>query len=220
MSNLSNRIFLIGALLVIIAGGVSLAFGMMIEDTIFTVLGFVIIFLGIVLLATGFTNQAVTVSREGTGLGLLMVVGSIVTIIGTLLFELGFAMVAVLGAVLILLSSVLWPCFCCQGSQGIKSKIVGIASAHDRISVAEIARLSGVDEKIVSDALYKAIGSRELAGKMEGDTFVRAAPTTVSYTGATTTREREVVKVLVICPYCGAKTEQGMAKCQNCGSDL
>lgn len=28
------------------------------------------------------------------------------------------------------------------------------------------------------------------------------------------------VKVLVICPYCGAKTEQGIMKCQNCGADL
>lgn len=27
-------------------------------------------------------------------------------------------------------------------------------------------------------------------------------------------------KVFVICPYCGAKTEQGIMKCQNCGADL
>ncbi len=27
-------------------------------------------------------------------------------------------------------------------------------------------------------------------------------------------------KVLVICPYCGAKTEQGILVCQNCGADL
>jgi len=32
---------------------------------------------------------------------------------------------------------------------------------------------------------------------------------------------REVIsKVLVICPYCGAKNEQGILKCQNCKADL
>ncbi len=36
-------------------------------------------------------------------------------------------------------------------------------------------------------------------------------PTPVSAAGA---------KVLVICPYCGAKTEQGILACQNCGADL
>ena len=36
--------------------------------------------------------------------------------------------------------------------------------------------------------------------------------------------EKELVsidaKVFVICPYCGAKTEQGITKCQKCGADL
>ncbi len=30
----------------------------------------------------------------------------------------------------------------------------------------------------------------------------------------------QAMKVLVICPYCGAKTEQGIDKCQNCRADL
>lgn len=36
-------------------------------------------------------------------------------------------------------------------------------------------------------------------------------------------RERERIvteRVLVICPFCGAKTEQGLTKCQNCQADL
>lgn len=34
-------------------------------------------------------------------------------------------------------------------------------------------------------------------------------------------RERIITeRVLIICPYCGAKTEQGIMKCQNCGADL
>ncbi|MCK4566900.1 MAG: hypothetical protein KAU48_06290 [Candidatus Thorarchaeota archaeon] len=34
------------------------------------------------------------------------------------------------------------------------------------------------------------------------------------------TTDTQVIKVLVICPYCGAKTEQGIGKCQNCQADL
>ena len=33
--------------------------------------------------------------------------------------------------------------------------------------------------------------------------------------------EREVItKVLVICPYCGFKNEQGVLKCQNCSAEI
>ncbi len=36
-----------------------------------------------------------------------------------------------------------------------------------------------------------------------------------------TLKEKEITtKVLIICPFCGAKTEQGLTKCQNCGADL
>ena len=38
----------------------------------------------------------------------------------------------------------------------------------------------------------------------------------------TTISEREVVteRVLVVCPFCGTKNEQGITKCQNCKGDL
>ncbi|MDF1537751.1 MAG: hypothetical protein P1Q69_02490 [Candidatus Thorarchaeota archaeon] len=35
-----------------------------------------------------------------------------------------------------------------------------------------------------------------------------------------TTKIIERERVLVVCPYCGTKNEQGQAKCQNCGGDL
>ena len=37
-----------------------------------------------------------------------------------------------------------------------------------------------------------------------------------------TMKEREIIteRVMVICPYCGAKNPQGLSKCQNCNSDL
>ncbi|MGY5860491.1 MAG: hypothetical protein RTU63_14060 [Candidatus Thorarchaeota archaeon] len=46
----------------------------------------------------------------------------------------------------------------------------------------------------------------------------RAPPTTPTET----VREREIVRdrVLVICPYCGAKNEQGVLTCHNCDADL
>ena len=33
-------------------------------------------------------------------------------------------------------------------------------------------------------------------------------------------KERIVERVLVVCPYCGHKNEQGMSKCGECGADL
>ncbi len=36
-----------------------------------------------------------------------------------------------------------------------------------------------------------------------------------------TVKEREVMtRVLVVCPFCGSKNEQGVLKCQNCGAEL
>ena len=51
-----------------------------------------------------------------------------------------------------------------------------------------------------------------------------APPTVDHYRAPTesTVREREIVRdrVLVICPYCGAKNEQGVLTCHNCKADL
>ena len=48
----------------------------------------------------------------------------------------------------------------------------------------------------------------------------RAPPPQPAPTG--TVREREIVRdrVLVICPYCGSKNEQGVLTCHNCDADL
>jgi len=37
--------------------------------------------------------------------------------------------------------------------------------------------------------------------------------------GNTTGRE-VITRVLVVCPYCGAKNEQGILKCQNCSAEI
>ena len=109
---------------------------------------------------------------------------------------------------------------CCQGSRAVRSQIIGVASAHDNITISELSRISGATIKSTSEIVYDAIGKGQLKGRMEGDTFIKATPSATYAVPSTTTKEREVVKVLVICPYCGAKTEQGIGKCQNCQADL
>jgi uncharacterized membrane protein len=98
------------------------------------------------------------------------------------------------------------------------TKVVGIARSHERISMEELASLTKLPLEKVRDALYSAIASGMIHGTIEGNSFVRSSPKAA--VSSTSTREREVVKVLVICPYCGAKTEQGLSKCQNCQADL
>ncbi len=39
-------------------------------------------------------------------------------------------------------------------------------------------------------------------------------------TTASTTEKVVETRILVICPYCGAKNEQGVLKCQNCSAEL
>ena len=59
--------------------------------------------------------------------------------------------------------------------------------------------------------------------------YTPSQPTTDHYTAPPSTpartdtvREREIVRdrVLVICPYCGAKNEQGVLSCHNCDAEL
>lgn len=33
-------------------------------------------------------------------------------------------------------------------------------------------------------------------------------------------REKIVERVLVVCPYCGHKNQQGLARCGECGADI
>lgn len=48
---------------------------------------------------------------------------------------------------------------------------------------------------------------------------VNPQSTSVMTHGSTTGRE-VITRVLVVCPYCGSKNEQGFTKCQNCSADI
>jgi len=93
------------------------------------------------------------------------------------------------------------------------NKVVGIVKSHKSITIQEAAGKSGVKSDKVSNIIYGAIASGDLFGTMEGDTFSRKKD------GVTITTT-QTAKVLVVCPFCGSKTEQGLANCQKCGADL
>ena len=93
------------------------------------------------------------------------------------------------------------------------NKVVGVIKSHESITIQEAGGKSRVSPDKVRDIVYQAIASGELSGTMEGDTFSR----TKTGVAITTT---ETAKVLVVCPFCGAKTEQGLTNCQKCGADI
>ncbi len=218
---MKDKLFLIASILVIVAGAIMAVAGIYAESDspMFAIMGLVLAFMGVLFLITGFITPSVAQSKEGVVLSYLMIAASILAIIGSFAIDVLWIL-SLTGGGLVILSFLLWPCFCCQGKTKNRDKVIGIANAHDSITVFDISKRTGLPVQVVRDTIYDALGKHDLAGKMEGDTFIRGKPTTTSYTGPSTTTTREVVKVLVVCPYCGAKTEQGLAKCQNCKADL
>jgi hypothetical protein len=93
------------------------------------------------------------------------------------------------------------------------NKVVSLAKSQTKFTMKEMSVLSHVPEDKITPILIEAIIAGDLEGTVKGDTFSKetTAPTTVV---------SDTAKVLVICPYCGAKTEQGIAKCQKCGADM
>ena len=217
---IKSKFFLIACILVLVAGVIYVSVSS--EDTMFIAFGASMILIGFVLLISGYITPIVSESKPGMGIGAFLLIGALVAIFGVIsiggLGDLAYPLM-IGGTVVTGLACLAWPCICCQGTKAIRAQIIGVASAHDSITISELSNVTGATVKLTSEIMYDAIGKRELSGRMEGDTFVRSAPSTYS-APTTTTKEREIVKVLVICPYCGAKTEQGIGKCQNCQADL
>lgn len=215
-----KKFFQIASIIVIIAGVIMAFLGSTINDEwegMYAITGPIILIFGILLLLTSLFSKGAAESTQAKILSTILILGSILGITGVFIGDLG-GMISLGGVVFVVITFLVWPCLCYQGQRGISSQVIGVACAHDSISISEISKITGHNEKIVREVIYDAIGMHRLNGKMEGDTFVQTSPPT--HSTATTTREREVVKVLVICPYCGAKTEQGLSKCSNCQADL
>ena len=218
---MKDKLFLIGALLAIIAGAIMTLFmlSQASDSPFLAILGVVLIFLGFIVLVTGYTTPSVAQGKEGVGLSYIMIIASLLIILGTFDFNALWILMLIGGGLLALSFLILWPCMCCTGKSKNRDKIIGIANAHDNISMYDLSQKSGISVNVVRDIVYDAIGKGQLIGKMEGEFFVRGRPVSTSYT-PTTTKEREIVKVLVVCPFCGAKNEQGTPKCHNCQASL
>ncbi|MHA1781722.1 MAG: PCI domain-containing protein [Candidatus Thorarchaeota archaeon] len=106
----------------------------------------------------------------------------------------------------------LWPCVCSSTQRKMETKVIGLARSRPKIQISEIARALKLPSVTVKEMLYDAISSGNLSGRMDGDIFIRCIDDVgTAHAGA---------KVLVICPFCRAKTEQGLPKCQNYRADL
>ena len=110
---------------------------------------------------------------------------------------------------------------------GVNARIVGIAQGHAKVTMDEIAKLSGASPEKVRDVLYAAIASGKLRGTIEQSTFFRSE----GATGGTKTVEREVMvarKVPERCFKCGADISPKDAewvgpdsvRCPHCGAVL
>ena len=216
-----KKLFLIGSIVAIAAGALAIIVTPMVisfDDLyfIFMTIGGVVALIGIILFLTGYNAPAVARSRNGFIVGLLLMIGSILVLAGPFAGEDIGPAVAIGGVAVAIISMFMWACFCSQGTGQMRTKILGIASGHESISVSDVSREAEVEEELVKEILYDALGKKEIYGKIEGEIFIRSAPPTTTYAAPTT----EAARVLVICPYCGAKTEQGLTKCQKCGADL
>jgi hypothetical protein len=112
-----------------------------------------------------------------------------------------------------------------QGSQ--MSKVVAVASAHDRIGMDDISRESGVNPNKVKALVYEAIAAGMLRGSVKEQTFIRGE----YVPSQKTTVEREVLvsrKIPDRCPKCGASMSPkdvewlgpDQVKCSHCGATV
>lgn len=93
------------------------------------------------------------------------------------------------------------------------NSLVRYANAQGEITMQEAGEKVGVSAKKAKEIVYEAVSLGELSGTISGDTFTRGTPAVI-------TRVSETKLVLVVCPYCGAKTEQGLPRCQGCNASL
>lgn len=107
------------------------------------------------------------------------------------------------------------------------SKVVAVASAHDRIGMDDISRESGVGPTKVKSLVYEAIAAGLLKGTVKEHMFIRGE----AISDQKMTVEREVLvsrKVPDRCPKCGASMSPkdvewlgpDQVKCSHCGTTV
>lgn len=93
------------------------------------------------------------------------------------------------------------------------NSLVRYAKAQGEITMEEAAEKVGVSPKRAKDIVYEAVQTGDLTGTIRDNVFTRGQPAVIE-------RISEQTKVLVVCPFCGAKNEQGMTKCHSCGGAI
>jgi len=107
------------------------------------------------------------------------------------------------------------------------SKVVAVASAHDKIGMDDISRESGVSLTKVKSLVYEAISKGLLLGTVKEHTFIRGEVGP----NQKVTVEREVLvsrKIPDRCPKCGASMNPkdvewlgpDQVKCPHCGTTV
>jgi hypothetical protein len=114
---------------------------------------------------------------------------------------------------------------------GRENRVIRIAKNHERITMDEIANVSGVKSDKVRQILNKAIAQETLYGAVEEDTFIRGEEPELSGMGVERIIEREVLltrRIPPICHKCGADVNPeevdwvgpDTVRCAHCGASL
>ncbi len=110
-------------------------------------------------------------------------------------------------------------------------RAIRIARKHERITVDEIAKASGVQSDKVLQILNESIAQKTLYGAVEEDTFIRGEEPEPSDIGVERIIEREVIltrRIPPICHKCGADVNPeevdwvgpDTVRCPHCGASL
>ena len=93
------------------------------------------------------------------------------------------------------------------------NSLVRYTKAQGEVTMEQAGEKVGVSPERAKDIIYEAVQSGDLSGTIRGNVFTRGQPAVIE-------RISEQTKVLVVCPACGAKNEQGLTSCQNCGASI
>lgn len=114
---------------------------------------------------------------------------------------------------------------------GRVNRVIRVAKNHERITVDEIAKVSGAKSDKVRQILNESIVKETLHGVVEGDTFIRGEEPEPSGMGVERIIEREVIltrRIPPICHKCGADVNPeevdwvgpDTVRCPHCGASL
>jgi len=116
-------------------------------------------------------------------------------------------------------------------AMGRVNRVILVAKKHERITVDEIAKVSGVQSDKVRQILNDSIAQETLHGAVEEDTFIRGEEPEPSDIGVERIIEREVIltrRIPPICHKCGADVNPeevdwvgpDTVRCPHCGASL